>query len=56
MKLEHFHRPGPGTGDLELARAYVPFQQFSTNYSPQEALNKGTYFPELYKPYRRERR
>ena len=56
MKLEHFYRPRPGSGNLELARAYVPYQQYSKNYSPEEALNKGTYFPELWKPYRKGRR
>ena len=35
----------------ELARAYVPFQIMNQVFSPSEALEKGTLFPELYKPY-----
>lgn len=37
--------------DKNLARAYVPFQYMNQVYSPEEALRKGTIFPELYKPY-----
>ncbi len=35
-----------------LASAYVPFQisEFTDVYEPDEALNKGTLFPELYLP------
>ena len=33
------------------AMAYVPFQQFQTVYSPEKALNSGTMFPELDKPF-----
>lgn len=43
---------GPGMGDLRLAHAYVPFQYYSRNYSPGEALRRGTLYPELYMPYR----
>ena len=35
-----------------LARAYVPFQIMNQVYSPSEALEKGTLFPELYMPYK----
>lgn len=35
----------------ELARACVPSQVMSQLFSPREALQKGTLFPELYKPY-----
>ena len=34
-----------------LARAYVPFQTMNQVYSPNEALKRGTLFPELYRPY-----
>ena len=34
-----------------LARAYVPWQRYGATYNPQEALEKGTLFPELYRPY-----
>lgn len=37
---------------LRLARAYVPFQVYSTRFEPLEALRRGTIFPELYMPYR----
>ena len=38
---------------MELAQAYVPFQTFRAEnlYSPEDALLKGTIFPELYRPY-----
>ncbi|MDD2446830.1 MAG: spore coat associated protein CotJA [Tissierellia bacterium] len=35
----------------ELARAYVPFQIMNQVYNQQEALRRGTLFPELDKPY-----
>ncbi len=38
--------------DGELARAYIPFQMMNQVFSPNEALRKGTLFPELYRPYR----
>lgn len=37
---------------LQLAHAYVLWQYYDTAFSPQEALMKGTLFPELYGPYR----
>jgi len=62
--LQYFQHPGypgmpvyPGTpgfsGDMgiALATAYVPPQVFRNMYSLTEALNKGTLFPELYRPY-----
>lgn len=39
---------------LKLARAYVPFQVMGKVYCPEEALDKGTLFPELYRPYKPE--
>ncbi|TYQ14674.1 UNVERIFIED_CONTAM: spore coat associated protein JA (CotJA) [Acetivibrio alkalicellulosi] len=38
--------------NVRLARAYVPFQKMCSVYSPIEALEKGTAFPELYSPYK----
>ncbi|MGB9887783.1 MAG: spore coat associated protein CotJA [Moorellales bacterium] len=35
-----------------LARAYIPFQEYTRRHSPEEGLRKGTIFPELYQPYR----
>jgi hypothetical protein len=34
-----------------LAHAYVPMQWYEKAFSPQEAFQKGTLFPELYGPY-----
>lgn len=36
---------------LRIAHAFVPIQIFGQLYSPAEALQKGTIFPELYSPY-----
>lgn len=36
---------------LVLARAYVPFQTYMTRFDLFEGLDKGTIFPELYRPY-----
>lgn len=45
--------PGyPVLPQLELATAHVPWQRFTRVYSPWEALEKGTLFPELFKPYK----
>jgi hypothetical protein len=33
-----------------LAHAYVPWQFYTGEYPPNEALNRGTLFPELYQP------
>ncbi|WP_317366387.1 spore coat associated protein CotJA [uncultured Tyzzerella sp.] len=35
----------------ELARAYVPFQKLCSIYDKDEAMVKGTIFPELASPY-----
>lgn len=36
---------------LPLAQAFVVWQKYGQTYSPAEALQKGTIFPELYRPY-----
>lgn len=36
---------------LQLAVAYVPWQNYGAIFSPEEALEKGTLFPDLYRPY-----
>lgn len=36
--------------DNRLAEAYVVWQKYERAFSPREALEKGTLFPELYKP------
>lgn len=40
-----------GEKGMELAQAYIPFQQFGNLYPPEESLKKGTLFPDLYRPY-----
>ena len=39
--------------NASLAMAYVPFQQWNNVYSMDEALNKGTLFPDLEFPFER---
>ena len=34
-----------------LAMAYVPWQHFQSIYEPDKALQVGTVFPELNKPF-----
>lgn len=36
--------------NLPLAYAYVPYQVMDSTYSFENSLDKGTAFPELYKP------
>lgn len=36
---------------MRLAHSYVPWQRYNLAFSPQEALMKGTLFPELYGVY-----
>ena len=36
---------------ISLAMAYVPIQEWGETYRCCEALDKGTLFPCLYKPY-----
>ncbi len=37
--------------DPQVAMAYVPFQQLGTVYPAEKALDAGTLFPELDKPF-----
>ena len=37
--------------DFVVAMAYVPWQYFTTVYEPDKALQVGTIFPELDKPF-----
>ncbi len=37
--------------DYVLAMAYVPWQYFTNVYEPDQALEVGTIFPELDKPF-----
>lgn len=36
---------------VRLAQAYVIWQKYGQIFSPAEALEKGTLFPDLYSPY-----
>lgn len=36
--------------DVELARAYVPFQKLCPTFTPITSLKNGTIFPGLYDP------
>lgn len=38
-------------GQFPIAMAYVPWQRFGQTYDPCKALNAGTIFPELDKPF-----
>ena len=35
-----------------LAAAYIPIQELCRIYNPEEALSRGTLFPDLYMPYK----
>ena len=37
--------------EMEIAMAYVPWQFFQSIYEPDKALQVGTVFPELNKPF-----
>lgn len=43
--------PSPDCRDFSVAMAYVPWQRFSQTYDPDKALEVGTIFPELDKPF-----
>ena len=43
---------GENIDDFPIAMAYVPWQKWNETYSAEEALEKGTVFPELYLPFR----
>ncbi|KAB2951979.1 spore coat associated protein CotJA [Heliorestis acidaminivorans] len=46
----------PNVYSPKLAEAYVLWQKYCPPfYSPTEALKKGTLFPELYRPYVKEK-
>ncbi|MFU0801326.1 MAG: spore coat associated protein CotJA [Xylanivirga thermophila] len=45
-------QPRPYMPNGELARAYIPYQQYTRSFSPMEALKHGTMFPELVRPYK----
>jgi hypothetical protein len=50
------HRFGdyPMMKSFELAEAYIPYQWYTTSFSPMEALMAGTMFPELVRSYEKK--
>ena len=46
---EYFIEPFPK--DTMVTMAYVPFQNAGELYAPEQALCRGTLFPELDKPF-----
>ena len=42
--------------EIQLARAYIPDQPYDRLFPLNEALNKGTLFPNLYQPYMKNRK
>ena len=55
MKLNITDKPNDTVSrfpaNTPLAMAYVPFQQWGETYGDDEALSKGTLFPELDLPF-----
>lgn len=62
--MNHGYQPMPGTQPgfypgipqpgMELARVYIPIQQWGGPlFDLAKALETGTLFPELYRPYHR---
>jgi len=51
MKPGPGYYPGTPSPGMELARVYVPMQRLGQLYTPAQALETGTLFPELYRPY-----
>lgn len=48
--------PTPFPAETPLAMAYIYFQQWGETCSPEEALEAGTLFPDLNKPFEGGRR
>lgn len=48
-----YHNSGKqdNLAELPLAMAYVPWQIWGKRFEIDKALNNGTLFPELYKPF-----
>lgn len=56
MEKSQRYYPDPGYDRMRLAHAYVPYQRYTESYPPEEALRRGTLFPDLWMPYRPGRR
>lgn len=50
--MASMQRPQDNCSDLPVAMAYVPWQYFTQVYELPMALQAGTIFPELNKPFR----
>ena len=48
---ERTQRENNSCSEFVIAMAYVPWQYFNTVYDPDKALQAGTIFPELDKPF-----
>ncbi len=48
---KHMHMQYPYYPGADLAEAFVIWQELNQLYPLEEALMKGTVFPELWKPY-----
>ncbi|MCF8011836.1 MAG: spore coat associated protein CotJA [Clostridiales bacterium] len=44
--------PGMPCPELKLAQVYIPVQRLGETYPPSRALQAGTLFPELCRPYK----
>lgn len=51
--FDSFTPLAPLPADTVTTMAYVPFQTDKTVYEAEVALNKGTLFTDLYKPFLR---
>lgn len=51
QQFGYYPPPGAPYPGMELARAYIPIQRWGQVYPPAKALEYGTLFPELLRPY-----
>ena len=58
MEYQSYHRStiNPCIDTLPLTMAYVPMQSWGQVYDLETGLQKGTIFPDLYKPFYGARR
>ena len=50
QKSDFWIKPFPN--DTTVTMAYVPYQNAGKLYSPEHAIQQGTLFPELNKPFK----
>lgn len=50
-ECSHQYEYDYGNGRMMLAHAYVRWQHYDEAFNPQEALKRGTLFPDLYGVY-----